>query len=257
MADDQSPAPPTDPGDDLDRTPLERALIARRRGERNEPLDDELQRLVDDLAPWLDDLYDVAQAATDNDTGHGPGTDNSDVDSPGSGNDVPESLAPVSADDPVALMLGLVPDPQIAIDGRKLAAVRKKVGVDLKELVARLRHRGWPVQTKEALRWHTGTTVLAQALINAVAETLSVDSTAILARSSSAPPADDLLDDVRIASFLEQWASDIHMPPARLREQIAHLLIGANMRNSTSTSADTLLAVLTALRDVPDLLDDQ
>lgn len=232
-----------DPDDD--RTPLERALDARRHGGPSAPLDDDLQQLVDDLAPWLDALRAAAQEAAD------------DVaDSPSPDEIAQPTAEPVRADDPVALMLGLVPEPNVAIDGHKLTSARKRARLDLKEMVERLRYRGWPIDMKEGLRWHTGLTVLPPALIAALANELDVDEGALLARSGAAHDIEELFSDARVSAFLADWAAEVHVEPTVLRNQVTGLLLGANRRKSTSGSVDTLLAVLKAFRAIPDLLDE-
>src|SRR3954468_9419525 len=89
-----------------DRTAFERALEARRRGAPIPPLGPGLQQLVDDLVPWLEALRSAAAELADEST------------APllGEGNQQP-TPEPVPADDPVALMLGLVVDPAVAVDG--------------------------------------------------------------------------------------------------------------------------------------------
>src|SRR5688572_2790661 len=49
--------------------------------------------------------------------------------------------------DPVAAMLGLVPDPGYALDSEALARARKNARLKSSELAARLVSRGWEVRT--------------------------------------------------------------------------------------------------------------
>jgi len=232
------------PGDD-DRTPFERALEARRRGAPTPPLDTDLQQLVDDLTPWLEALHAAAAELAEE-------TPLSPLNEEPHQHSVPE---PVRADDPVALMLGLVADPAVAVDGRKLTMARKKAGLDLKDLVRQLRYRGWTVDTKQALRWQTGTTPLSPALIRAIAQELAVDESALLARPSGGQAVNVLFEDARISAFLAEWARELHIMPTELRHQLTGLLAGANQRKGTTGSPDTLLAILKTLRAIPDFLD--
>lgn len=228
-----------------DRTAFERALEARRRGAPIPPLDPDLQQLVDDLVPWLEALRSAAAELADEPTG--PLLDEGHQQSP------PE---PVRADDPVALMLGLVADPTVAIDGRKLTMARKKAGLDLKDLVRSLRYRGWTVDTKEVFRWQTGNTSLSPALTRAIARELHVDESSLLAHPRDRQTADDLFNDARITAFLAEWSRELRIAPTELRHQLTGLLVGANRRNSTTGSPDALLAVLKTLRSIPDFLDN-
>jgi hypothetical protein len=60
------------------------------------------------------------------------------------GDDAPP-VAPVRPDDPIALMLGLVADPAVTLDGRRLASLRKAAGFNIGDLARRLTTRGWDV----------------------------------------------------------------------------------------------------------------
>ncbi|GAA4733771.1 hypothetical protein GCM10023328_11550 [Modestobacter marinus] len=245
----------TSDNSDLDRTALERALIARQRGARIEPLTPDLQDLVDDLAPWLDALRQIARSAAVSDESSSAFPESEEL--ARADDAAPFAFTPVSDDDPVALMLGLVADPSIALDARKLASTRRRNGMTLNEFVASLRHRGWPIDAPETMRWHKADTVLPRALIAAIAGVLHVQDTDLLARPASVRPAEDPFDDERVAALLREWANEIGLAPNQLRTQLTGLLAGANFRNRTDASVDTLLAILTALRGVSSLLDGQ
>src|SRR3954468_24924220 len=166
-----------------DRTAFERALEARRRGAPIPPLGADLQQLVDDLAPWLEALRSAAAELADEPSASLLNEEHQH-----------STSEPVRADDPVALMLGLVADPTVAIDGRKLTMARKKAGLDLKDLVRRLRYRGWNVDTKEVFRWQTGNASLCPALTRAIARELQVDESSLLAQPDRGQPVNDLFD---------------------------------------------------------------
>src|ERR1043165_8752868 len=94
---------------DPDSTPLQRAIDARRRGQArsDDDLTSDEQQLVDDILPWLDALQETDGKQSNSDP-------------------APTTNAPVRHDDPVALMLGLIPEPDVVLNGRKLAAARKQ-----------------------------------------------------------------------------------------------------------------------------------
>src|SRR4051794_30671775 len=50
---------------------------------------------------------------------------------------------PVHSEDPIAQMLGLVVDPAVSLDGRRLATNRKAAGFNIADLANRLQQRGW------------------------------------------------------------------------------------------------------------------
>jgi hypothetical protein len=229
---------------DPDSTPLERALLAYRHG-RTLPaseLDVDEQQLVDDLLPWIDALHDAAEAIAE--TPPEP--------------DAHAVREPIRNDDPVALMLGLVPDRESIVDGRKLAHARKRANLDLGQLLDRLRARGWEVSTKEGLRWELGgQTALAPALITAIASELAVDETALVASSRDRDRSGlhDLFDDARVSAFLADWAAEASVDSDRLRQRASATLAAAAHRNRTGGSVEALLDVLRTLRAIPDFLD--
>ncbi len=229
---------------DPDSTPIQRAIHARRQGHApSDPgLDPDDQQLVDDIFPWLDAVHDAArQTVFEQDSG---------AELP-----APEQV-PVRADDPVALMLGLVPDPAVVVNGRKLAAARKRARLDLGQLVDRLRTRGWDVTTQEGLQWEFGHLQLPPALITAIAEELSIEDDALLTTPPAPRRHEDLFDDQRIQAFIADWAAEAGVEPDLLRERASATLAGAAHRNRTGGSAEALLDVLRTLRSIPDFLDN-
>lgn len=85
--------------------------------------------------------------------------------------------APPLEEDPTALMLGLVPDPAVSLNGAALKRYRQSAGLKQSELAARLAERGWNVTTKDVFAWETKSAAgLAPALIRAIADELDVDT---------------------------------------------------------------------------------
>lgn len=228
---------------DPDSTPIQRAIHARRQGHApSDPaLDTDDQQLVDDILPWLDAVQEAAQQTV---LERGFGAESSTP-----------THVPVRTDDPVALMLGLVPDPAVVVNGRKLATARKRAQLDLGQLVDRLRARGWDVSTHQGLQWELGHPQLPPALITAIAEELSVEDDALLTTSPTRHGHDDLFDDQRIQAFITDWAAEAGVEPDLLRERASTTLAGAAHRNRTGGSVEALLDVLRTLRSIPDFLD--
>ncbi|GAA1292184.1 helix-turn-helix domain-containing protein [Saccharothrix xinjiangensis] len=225
---------------DPELTSIDHAFHALRRNRPIPPdldLDDAERQLVDDLTPWLDALEAAAHAppqAQKTPSGGPP---------------------PVRHDDPVALMLGLVPDPNIALDGNRLSIARKKAKLNLAEFLQRLNERGWEVTIQQTFQWEQGTTALAPALIDAIADELGVDRQALLASAAVPSERDDLFDDSRVRAFLSQWADEAEVTVDFLRDRTAKMLATAAYRNKTSGSVDGLLGVLQVLKEIPNLLD--
>lgn len=225
---------------DPDLTSIDRAFQALRRNQPIPPdlgLDDTERQLVNDLTPWLDALETAADAAPQ-------------VQRTPSG-----ATPPVRHDDPVALMLGLVPDPDVALDGNRLSTARKKAKLDLAEFLQRLNDRGWELTLRQTFQWEQGTTVLAPALIDAIADELGVDRRMLLAPTAVPSEQDDLFDDARVRAFLSQWAGEAKVSVDFLRDRTSKMLATAAYRNRTSGSVDGLLGVLQVLKDIPNLLD--
>lgn len=231
-------------GFDPDSTPIQRAIRAKRQGHTpSDPaLEPDDQQLVDDLLPWLDAVHEAAQQAVLE--------QESDAEPPAAAH------IPVRADDPVALMLGLVPDPTVVVNGRKLAAARKRARLDLGQLTDRLRARGWDVTTQQGWQWELGHPQLAPALIAAIAEELSVEGDALLAAPPTRREHADLFDNQRIRDFIADWAAEAGVEPDLLRERASATLAGAAHRNRTGGSVEALLDVLRTLRSIPDFLDN-
>ena len=79
--------------------------------------------------------------------------------------------APALQDDPVAALLGLVPDPQYALDPKALARARKAARLTAGQLADRLTTRGWEFTGGDVFRWENRSTAeVAPAVIQSIAE---------------------------------------------------------------------------------------
>ena len=83
--------------------------------------------------------------------------------------------APPLADDPVAAMLGLVPDAEMELDGKALSGARKQGRLTVSALAQRVAARGWDVTSKDVFAWENGRNLpCVPALIKALAEETGV-----------------------------------------------------------------------------------
>ncbi|CAG7632557.1 hypothetical protein SIM91_44535 [Rhodococcus opacus] len=230
---------------DPDATPIQRALHSRREGtpSANPTLAPEDQQLVDDVLPWLDAIHEAAL--------HTVVELQSDAQ--------PSGRVPVRADDPVALMLGLVPDPALVVSGSKLAAARKRARLNLQQLVDRLLARGWDLSLQKCFRWELGHPELSPALITAIAEELSVNDDALLLDRPNRALGEyaDLFDDQRIATFIADWATECGLEPEAMRKRVSRTLATAAHRNRTGGSVEAMLDVLRTMRSIPGYFDDR
>ena len=166
--------------------------------------------------------------------------------------DEPATRTPVRSDDPIAQMLGLVENPAVRLDGRRLATVRKAAGLNIADLASRLRERGWDVSVSTVSAWERGRLNPPPATINAIAEVLELTAEAILARIPAITQSLDVLfDDELIAAFLDEWASETNVSAEELAEHSKRLLATAGKRNATSATPQTLLAILKHFKNLP------
>jgi len=118
--------------------------------------------------------------------------------------------APALEDDPVAAMLGLVPNRECSLDSKALSQARKRAGLTVSEVAERLRERGWEFQKSDVFRWETrSATDVAPAVVQAIAGILStlVDN---LITAPSSTWSQDYLADVRrhplFERLVDRWA---------------------------------------------------
>lgn len=79
--------------------------------------------------------------------------------------------APPLEDDPVAAMLGLIPDAHYTLDREAFTRASRNAKLKPSVLATRLRARGWEVRTGDVFRWRNQSTAeVSPALIKAIAE---------------------------------------------------------------------------------------
>lgn len=195
-------------------------------------LTEDERRLVLDISEWAPGLPE-ALASLDTD-------------------DAPATRTPVRIDDPIAQMLGLVVDPAVSLDGRRLATVRKAAGLNIADLANRLQQRGWGTTVSAVSAWERGRLNPPPATINAIAEVLDLTADAILATiPATTKSLDGLFDDELIAAFLDEWAREANVSAEELAEHSKRLLATAGKRNATSATPQTLLAILKHFKNLP------
>jgi hypothetical protein len=126
--------------------------------------------------------------------------------------------APPLADDPVAAMLGLVPDPECSLDSKALTAARRRVGLTASGLAERLHERGWEFQKGDVFRWETRSAAdVTPAVIQAIADILSRPVESLIA-APVPTSAQDQLASVRqhplFERLVDRWARIQHVSRA-------------------------------------------
>lgn len=105
--------------------------------------------------------------------------------------------APALEDDPIAAMLGLVPDRECQLDSAALSRARKRAHLNVSDVAARLRQRGWEFDKSDVFRWEARTaTDVPPAVVQAIADILST-SVDDLTTASASPSLPDHLAAVR------------------------------------------------------------
>jgi len=126
--------------------------------------------------------------------------------------------APTLEDDPVAAMLGVVPDPECRLDSSALSRARKRARLTVSDVAERLRERGWEFDKRDAFRWETRTAAdVPPAVVQAIADILGTPVNDLI---TAAPPLSlpDHLAAVRRHPLFEQlvdrWARVQRVSPA-------------------------------------------
>lgn len=170
-----------------------------------------------------------------------------------------QQSAPPIADDPVAAMLGLVPDPDMELDGKAMAAARKRAGLTVSTLATNLSARGWDVTGKDVFAWESGrNTPQIPALINALAEETGADADRLRRRAGRDPERERLATVVASAAFknlVERWARVQGTTLALATSALESRMVVAVHRGSVpeaSVLIDSLEAMVSALEGADD-----
>lgn len=158
--------------------------------------------------------------------------------------------APELRNDPVAAMLGLVPDPSATLAPSALAKLRRRANVKPSDLATALRERGWSFDTSDVFRWETRSAHdVPPAVIEDIANYLQAPVGDLLssALGGSAPP---LLAAVRAEPLFEQlaerWSRARHVSMAVATAALESRML-ATVHRGEEPSAHQLLRSLSAL----------
>lgn len=158
--------------------------------------------------------------------------------------------APPIEDDPVAAMLGLVPDPGLALDPRKVERARKRTHLKPSAIADRLNARGWEVTPSEVFDWqrHAHPEV-SPALINAIADVLGTSPEALTSSNEETlmqPAINEVLRDSRFETLVARWGQLSGLAPAAARSSLRTKML-ATVRRGDDLTASQWLGVLEAL----------
>jgi transcriptional regulator with XRE-family HTH domain len=129
-----------------------------------------------------------------------------------------EQGAPPLNQDPVAAMLGLVPDNRRSLDADALKKALQSAGVQVSELARRLGLRGWDVTTRDVFNWQTKSNAsVPPALIQAISEILGkpADSLTVdLGESPNHRVVRSVTSSEAFQALAERWARLRHTTQA-------------------------------------------
>jgi hypothetical protein len=109
--------------------------------------------------------------------------------------------APPLQSDPVAAMLGLVPDPSFRLDSTAFTQLCSRYGLRPTKLAGLLRARGWEVEASDVFRWQTSVASdVSPALIRAMAEVIGTSPDKLVAAPAAKQSALDTVADLVTAT---------------------------------------------------------
>lgn len=118
--------------------------------------------------------------------------------------------APPLEADPVAAMLGLIPDPHVGLDSRAMSRARKNAKLKTSDVAERLRTRGWDIAVRDVFQWENQTlSHLAPALIRAIAEVIGVlpeQLTVDRGSSAGSQVFASTIQSARFENLVRRWA---------------------------------------------------
>lgn len=121
--------------------------------------------------------------------------------------------APPLTRDPIAAMLGLVPDSSCQLDSDRYHTARKRAGAKPSQVARQLRRRGWEYATSDVARWETSAheaASLPPAVVQAVASIIDVDVSSLI--STESPESSEsrfavVRGDRRFRELAVRWAN--------------------------------------------------
>lgn len=128
--------------------------------------------------------------------------------------------APPLQADPVAAMLGLVPDGSFRLDSVAFTQLCSRQGVKPTVLAARLKARGWSVEAADVFRWRTSVASdVSPALIRVIGEELGVSPDDLIAPPATEPAILDVVAErvtatKRFADLVQRFALAQRISPS-------------------------------------------
>lgn len=158
--------------------------------------------------------------------------------------------APPLDRDPIAAMLGLIPDEACQLDSRLMAVARKRARLGVSEVAARLQDRGWSFDRNDVFRWENRTAAdVPPAVVEALAAIFECPTDELLATSvpSKLPSLyDSVRTDPRFIQLAARWAQAQRVSLARAVAALDSRML-ASVHRGGEPDAEQLLHSLDVL----------
>jgi len=160
--------------------------------------------------------------------------------------------APPLQSDPVAAMLGLVPDPSFRLDSTAFTQLCSRSGVKPAKLAERLRARGWDVNAADVFRWQMSVaSEVSPALIRAIAEEIRTTPDKLAAAPVGQQGALDTLADLvaatrRFGDLVQRFALAQRISPS-MAQSVLRTRVLATAQRGREPEVEQMLESLEAL----------
>lgn len=168
--------------------------------------------------------------------------------------------APPLEHDPVAAMLGLVPDSAHSLNNAALKQALKGAGLKTSDLAEKLSERGWRVANRDVFNWQTRSdAIVPPALIQAIAEVTGTAADRLTVYRGQTP-ANEAFKSVTASptfkSLAERWArirgTTLSLGASALESQLA-----TSVFRGSHPSEEQMLASLEALVEALESRSDE
>ncbi|MFL6137376.1 MAG: hypothetical protein ACJ74O_06190 [Frankiaceae bacterium] len=163
--------------------------------------------------------------------------------------EVAQGAPPLEAD-PVAAMLGLIPDGDYALDPQALKRARQAARLTVGALAEHLTRRGWLVHTRDVFNWENRSTAeVAPAMIRAIAEELGCPVDRLVSPQGASTHVGSVLaaiESLRFRELAERWAKAQRTSVAMAASTLKSRLL-TTVHRGEHPDVDQMLAAVEAL----------
>lgn len=160
--------------------------------------------------------------------------------------------APPLQSDPVAAMLGLVPDASFRLASTAFTQYCSRKSVRPTKLAERLRARGWKVDAADVFRWQSSVASdVSPALIRAIAEELTISPDMLVSPPATAQTALDTVAELvsatkRFADLVQRFALAQRISPSMAQTMLRTRML-ATVQRGDEPEVEQMLESLEAL----------